>query len=204
MSARSRVGVTFWQVFVVLSIIAVVAAVLFPVFQKARGGYHGSCSSNLRILATAYTQYNQDYDESFPAGSNAAGNGWAGQIYPFIKSLRSYHCPKDTAEGSHISYAANQLISGQFLGRFSDPVATVELYEFTTLSCDPSTAETVSATGLSAPQDSTRHDAVRHALNFLSMDGHVKFLKPGQVSSGPNAVSPKKRAAPFVKTFAIS
>lgn len=86
----------------------------------------------------------------------------------------------------------------------TDPTATVALYEFSTLNCDPSTPEAVSATGLSAPQDSTRHDPKTFALNFLLADGHVQMLTPAQVSNGPGAVSPKTLPlGKMIRTFAV-
>lgn len=203
---RLRTGFAFWQVAAVLAIIFAVAAVLFPVFQKVRSSdRHWSCQSNLKRLGLAYNLYRQDNDEEYPPSVNAAGNGWAGKIYPFIKDTDTYKCPNDTAEVQHISYAQNLALTGQPLTILASPVYTVELYEFTTLNCDPSTAETMSATGLSAPPDSTRHDPQTFALNFLAADGHVKFLKPAQVSSGPGALPTRKitRNGPALLTFAI-
>ncbi len=206
-----RAGFTFWQIAAVLAVFLAVAAILFPLFQKVRERpHHESCQSNLKIFGLVYTEYLQDNDEKYPPSVNAAGSGWAGKIYPFIKATiypftkatDVYKCPNDTTEGQHISYAQNQALTGQPLAALANPIYTVELYEFTTLNCDPSTPETVSATGLAAPQDSKRHSDQDFRLNFLAADGHVKMLKPGQVSSGPSAVSPQKRGA-FVMTFAV-
>ena len=208
MPPRSRAGVTFMEVVIALAIIAFVAAVLFPVFQKVRERPHNSCQSDMKQLGLAMTQYTQDADENFPAGANTAGNGWAGELYPFVKSTSVYHCPDDAAEGKFISYAENRNLVKQNSAKLTNPTATVVLYEFTTLNCDPSTAETVSATGLSAPQDSKRHDSPSfpYALNFLSADGHVRFLAPLQVSGGPHAVGtkglPQGPGGP-VETFAV-
>jgi len=202
MSHRSRTGFTLWDILIVVVLIAVVSAILFPVFQKPHNYRHGTCQSNMRQLALGYIQYTQDFDEKYPVGVNAAGNGWAGKILPYVKATRIYECANDPAEGSHVSYAQNQRLVGQSLVAFSAPAATVELYEFTTLNCDPATLETVSATGMTAPQDSQRHDPVTFAQNFLAADGHVKRLTPAQVSSGLNAI-PAKKAAAGVMTFAI-
>ena len=104
---------------------------------------------------------------------------------------------------SHISYAENQTIAGQSQKTFTSMAYTVALYEETTLSCDPSTPETVSATGLTAPQRSTRHDPLTFSLNFLAADGHVKWFKPAQISSGLHPVSPKQADAKgYLLTFA--
>lgn len=207
---HSQAGFKFWEITVVLAIIALVAAILFPVFQKTRPhSPRRSCQSQMKQLGFAFVQYVQDSDELMPRGVNAAGNGWAGEIYSYTKTTEVYHCPDDEHDGPYVSYAENQNVAKQNLGNFAAPAATVELYEFTTLNCDPSSGypkgpsssaagdyvatgpmETVSTTGLAAPQNSTRHDTQAYSLNFLTVDGHAKYLKPGQVSSGPNAARP--------------
>jgi prepilin-type processing-associated H-X9-DG protein len=207
MSRRSRAGVTFMEIVYALAIIAVVAAIIFPVFQPIRHRPRWSCQSNLKQLGLAYIQYEQDDDSNFPVGVNAAGNGWAGQVYPYVGRFASvYQCPDDASEGKFISYAENQNLVKQSVNNLAAPAATVELYEFTTLNCDPASRETVSATGLSAPQNSRRHDSDKFpfGLNFAFADGHVKYLTPGQVSGGPNAV--RAKALPqgtYMETFAI-
>lgn len=191
MKPHLRQGVTFFEVLSVVCIIAVMAAILFPIFQRVRESpHHGSCQSNLKQLGLAYIQYTQDSNEVFPSGMNAAGNGWAGKLYPFVKATGVYRCTSETAPSPAVSYAQNQNLTGQFLSTLAAPAATVELYEFTTPNCDPSTPETVSATGLAAPQNSSRHGspAQPYGLNFAAVDGHVKYLGPAQVSSGPGAL----------------
>ena len=202
------------QIVIVLCIIAFMAAFLFPVFQHAPSiSNRASCQSNLKQLGLAMIQYTQDADENFPPGVNAAGNGWAGQLYPFVKSTGVYRCPRDRQKTPFVSYAENRNLVKMKLDAFSQPTGagTVALYEFSTPSCDPSTPETVSATGLNAPQGSTRHGSdgsegygPNFRLNFLMADGRVKWLTPEQVSNGPGAISPK--ALPqgtFVQTFAV-
>ena len=200
-------GVTFWEVLAAMSIVAIVAAILFPVFQKVHEGSRPSCQSNLKQLTLAYTQYVQDSDEVFPSGVNAAGNGWAGKVYPFVKSTGVYRCPDEDAPTPAVSYAQNQKLTGQSLAALAAPAATVELYEFTTPNCDPSTPETVSATGLAAPQNGTRHPspAQPNGLNFAAADGHVRYLGPAQVSSGQSALPTRKitRNGPALLTFSV-
>ena len=159
----------------VFAIVAFMYAILFPVFQKVHEYSGPGCSSNMRELGQALAQYEQDTNGMLPPGVNTAGNGWAGQIYSFIPSKRTYRCRDDDHDDSYISYAENKNIAGQHIGSFSNPAGTVALYEFTTLNCDPSKPEAVSATGLSAPQNSTRHSSPQSpfGLNFLLADGHV-------------------------------
>ena len=178
-------------------------AILYPVFQQnPHIDRRVGCQSNLKQIGLAYVQYEQDYDAALPPGVNAKGNGWAEQLYMYIKSSNVYRCPEDAHDNSFISYAENQNIARTRLYDFVDPPGTVALYEFTTLNCAPSKLETVSATGLNAPQNSPRHNSQTFALNFLLADGHVKHLSPGQVSGGANAVPPTRKGG-YLATFAV-
>ena len=204
MSTPRLFGISYKQMLAVLIIIGVMFAILYPVFQKVREPHPRGCHSNLNQLGLAFIQYSQDADEKFPPGVNALNNGWAGQIYPYVKSVAVYHCPNDSQVGHSVSYAENQRIAGQSLENFTSPAHSVAVYEETTLNCDPSIPETVSATGLTAPQSSTRHDPLTFGLNYLAVDGHVRMLKPGQISSGLHAVPPKLATDKgYSLTFAI-
>ncbi len=198
-------GVPPGQWLAVFIIIVLMYAILFPVFQHVQEhNPRFSCQSRLKQISLAYAQYLQDGDDTFPAGTNAAGNGWAGKLYPYTRSTYVYRCPDDPANVPFVSYAENQNVVRKSISDFANPAGTVTLYEFTTLNCDPSKAETISATGLSAPQDSKRHDSPQYpfGLNFLLADGHVKMLTPGQVSNGMGAVPPTRKGN-YLATFAV-
>ncbi len=97
-SSQSRKGFTLIELLVVIAIIAILAAILFPVFQKVReNARRASCQSDLKQLGLAIIQYQQDADEIFPSsnGFNAFGN-WAQQVYPYAKSTGVYTCPDST------------------------------------------------------------------------------------------------------------
>lgn len=116
-----RSGFTLIELLVVIAIIAILAAILFPVFAQARAKARQiSCLSNQKQLGLAYMQYVQDFDETFPFSEKwgGAGAGWAGHMYPYVKSAGVYECPDDTVERWNdpakphkVSYAQNAKLS---------------------------------------------------------------------------------------------
>ena len=97
-------GFTLIELLVVIAIIAILAAILFPVFQKVRENARRSAAlSNCKQLTLAFVQYTQDSDELLPMGGdseyatfNAPFTEWQEAIYPFVKSEGVYIDPDDT------------------------------------------------------------------------------------------------------------
>src|SRR5258706_5773890 len=100
-------GFTLIELLVVIAIIAILAAILFPVFAQARAAARKStCLSNLKQITLGQLMYLQDYDERFTYWDNRGtptdswntprGAGWwMNEIYPYIKNLGVYECPDD-------------------------------------------------------------------------------------------------------------
>jgi prepilin-type N-terminal cleavage/methylation domain-containing protein/prepilin-type processing-associated H-X9-DG protein len=120
LTVKNARGFTLIELLVVIAIIAILAAILFPVFAKVREKARQiSCTSNEKQLGLAFIQYSQDYDEKYPMGLGASSNsfrggGWAGMIYPYVKSTGAFKCPDDPTAplGSRtpVSYAYNLLL----------------------------------------------------------------------------------------------
>jgi len=97
-----RSGFTLIELLVVIAIIAILAAILFPVFARARESARKTqCLSNMRQLGTAITMYSNDYDEYFPELASGgcwrraaiANSLWSRQIYPYVKNKGVFECP---------------------------------------------------------------------------------------------------------------
>ncbi|RYG57804.1 DUF1559 domain-containing protein, partial [bacterium] len=105
-------GFTLIELLVVIAIIAILAAILFPVFGRAReNARRSSCQSNLKQIGLGFIQYTQDYDEKLPPPGTcgAPGSGcftadtagqfgsWSQRLHPYLKSSQIYACPSNTA-----------------------------------------------------------------------------------------------------------
>jgi len=96
---REGRGFTLIELLVVIAIIAILAAILFPVFVKAKEkGRQASCQSNARQMAAAIFQYMSDNDDYFPRGSVYLGTGndylfWADLVDRYVKNKKIRECP---------------------------------------------------------------------------------------------------------------
>ena len=95
-----RKGFTLIELLVVIAIIAILAAILFPVFAKAREkARQTACLSNMKQLMLGALMYVQDYDETFPMDCGANPTmGFPDQIMPYIKNEQIFVCPSWRAQ----------------------------------------------------------------------------------------------------------
>ena len=137
LNSQVKKAFTLIELLVVIAIIAILAAILFPVFARAReNARRSSCQSNLKQIGLGIEQYKQDYDGTYPmayfyrngASSSGGYNHWSGSIQPYMKSLQIFVCPSHAAGGfaptngstfdesgtdiqvPRLSYIANELI----------------------------------------------------------------------------------------------
>ncbi|BCM91274.1 hypothetical protein IAD21_03140 [Abditibacteriota bacterium] len=125
-----RSAFTLIELLVVIAIIAILAAILFPVFARAReNARRSSCQSNLKQIGLGIMQYTQDYDEKMPrAWYNSTGGGfpgdykWMDVVYPYIKSEQLFVCPSASGDeykyvqrtaGRYGSYVMNSVYWGE-------------------------------------------------------------------------------------------
>jgi prepilin-type N-terminal cleavage/methylation domain-containing protein/prepilin-type processing-associated H-X9-DG protein len=105
--SRRLGGFTLIELLVVIAIIAILAAILFPVFAQAREkARQTACLSNSKQIGLALMMYAQDYDETFPFCSfqtipavsiNHIGNAkWNDVIQPYVKNDQIFNCPSDS------------------------------------------------------------------------------------------------------------
>jgi prepilin-type N-terminal cleavage/methylation domain-containing protein/prepilin-type processing-associated H-X9-DG protein len=93
---RRSKGFTLIELLVVIAIIAILAAILFPVFARAReSARKSSCLSNTRQIGLAALQYTQDNDERLPGYYTTSQLIWAHRIEPYLKSRHAMWCPND-------------------------------------------------------------------------------------------------------------
>ena len=127
MKTSSNNAFTLIELLIVIAIISILAAILFPVFATAREkARQTSCASNLKQIGLATQQYIQDYDDYYPICYNAgASAGWAWmpygpgsvvtELYPYIKSINAWWCPdQDITKTWYYVYLNGNVYYGQY------------------------------------------------------------------------------------------
>ena len=126
----NKAGFTLIELLVVIAIIAILAAILFPVFAQAREKARQiSCISNLKQIGLALIQYQQDNDETlcnawygtngWQASDPATGKyKWMDAVYPYVKSTGVFSCPDDSGGLMPQDGNANSSVAGSATGKY--------------------------------------------------------------------------------------
>ncbi len=199
-----RRGFTLIELLVVIAIIAILAAILFPVFARAREkARQTSCLSNLKQIGLAVLMYAQDYDERYNLAYTATDDGtmhWPILLEPYHKNVEIYECPSDPDPWSRgdylLSYIANY---GLFRpGTVPDgyTVTVIKMASITRPAETIAIAENADGSGADAQYTYGTHGAgvssgynqwarvslERHngMSNYAFADGHAKAMSPGE------------------------
>ncbi len=182
-----RRGFTLIELLVVIAIIAILAAILFPVFARAREkARQTSCLSNIKEISLALLMYSQDYDERYPQcgwagtetvtwpdGTVATGrNTWFLRIYPYVKNVQVFNCPSASVDWLGQNTSAIQ--TGMNASMSNVKLATITYPAQTLLAAD--TMGPASYVFLSSYR-TDRWIAPRHngGANLGFTDGHAKW-----------------------------
>ena len=210
-------GFTLIELLVVIAIIGILAAMLFPVFSRARESARGiQCTSNLKQIGLAFMQYSEDYSGRYPiAGGEISWDDpsgalpWSQQLQPYLKSKQIFHCPSDgqsdfsyfigvraayidagaaaPVNERRIEYPTSFVLSGD---TFSSSGGSADTFKSSDADKDDYSQNCVGGDTNGTPaMQWQRHN---EGQNILFADGHVKRFKafnPGLMTFRYNTMS---------------
>ncbi len=171
---RERTGPVLWIIGIVVAVAAVaialialiLAAILFPVFARAREkARQVSCLSNQRQICLAMQMYAADYADHFPLADN-----WVPGLEMYLMNPQLHHCPSAVQAGKAPCYGFNSKLAGREVTRIQSPQDIVLLFESSDYGSSPSDP------GRSLVRPG-RHNG---GNNFGFADGHVVWRQDGQ------------------------
>ena len=210
-----RRGFTLIELLVVIAIIAILAAILFPVFARAREkARQASCSSNVKQLALGLLMYVQDYDEMFGYGGGYGGTAtsaaqWPIAIQPYVKNWQLFRCPSNQYRANapwtywgqthetNENYAALQGLQFTALARVDQPSAKIMVMDSNhqavpdwnraqySMICPTNTG----CAGSIANRD-PKNCPHNEGVNVGFVDGHVKWGKHTNTATPPGGWLP--------------
>ena len=216
--ARRAGAFTLIELLVVIAIIAILAAILFPVFAQARGkARQTACSSNARQMGLGVQMYLQDYDECFPLAASATATGfvnWHHFVDPYVRNKQIWICPstdlplRDSLGNAVCHYGLNAYYlnvgidpanpfslnnaPGISLAMVGAPTSTILLADTRGIpgKLTPSHLSTYLLPPSLADADFWGRPDPRHSEGVILafLDSHVKWLKPGAFYSGQTPV----------------
>ena len=202
---RENSGFTLIELLVVIAIIAILAAILFPVFLSAKEkGRQAACFSNLKEIGTGLIMYVDDYEAYVHVQSSLQGKwSWPNRMMRYVKNFGVFKCPSDTMPPPKnrrdymCSYSINSLLVGRKTSELGSP-SRIIFIEDTFYPDNPQGIYYHSInlanwgcgfnTGGPLNYIDQRHSG---GTNFCFADGHVKWYKiENTINQGENPVSP--------------
>jgi len=179
---------TLLELFIVIAIIALLAALVFPQFAKQRAvARQSACASNERQLASALSMYVRDNDQSFPPSEE-----WVWETFPYVKRIDLYRCPEDPSRNlgcPHISYGLNSNLAEAKYDSLHNPSRTVLLFEEQgAVNDDFWDYRYPTGNGADRAEKGWHYAAPHHGgAEYLAADSHVQWTPPKIVSCGEDA-----------------
>ncbi len=188
MRVTRRAGFTLIELLVVIAIIAILAAILFPVFARARDkARQTSCLSNVKQISLALMMYAQDNDETYPR----TGGAWWQPLMPYVKNEQVFRTPAyaDDATASSDYIISGLILHGMTMASFDRPAdqiaITVRAEGSGALGYHPWPNDYTSWDDLDAYAGSSGdwfqgrlgHDVFSGGTNYGFVDGHAKWYR---------------------------
>jgi len=203
-----RTGFTLIELLVVIAIIAILAAILFPVFARAREkARQTSCLSNLKQIGLAEKMYEGDYDELTATYIQGAPNGvsampsWIDLLEPYTKNTQLFSCPSSAVEyrsggvGHLGSYGANITDAGVLSASnltylfCNRKIASLQYPAQTAIFADTTGGHYWRYSGGTMQAMAFIHN---DGVNIAYLDGHAKWVSQGyvmgEVANWPNSI----------------
>ncbi|MHB9129600.1 MAG: prepilin-type N-terminal cleavage/methylation domain-containing protein [Armatimonadota bacterium] len=176
-------GFTLIELLVVIAIIAILAAILFPVFAKAREKARTTtCLNNERQIVLSILMYAQDNSETLPQAKT--WNGLISAQYGIIG--KSWDCPTSSYTGSYTNpdyfYVAGSFLSGITLGDITKPERAPVIVDLKNAANAP---PYINDNGDNDPDVAVAQVDIRHnaGANFAYLDGHVEWIAKARISA---------------------
>jgi len=201
-----RRGFTLIELLVVIAIIAILAAILFPVFARAREkARSASCLSNVKQIGLAILMYAQDFDETYVDARWWGNYFWCDRVVPYMKNTQLFVCPSHKgdlcASGTcsnhnahvrypdlgygynhyHISYPSGFVgVSGKQMAAVMSPASVFMVMDFQCY-----------YTATTGSVDGSKGYANKHngGTNICYADGHAKWRGWDSLKFGPSSFS---------------
>jgi prepilin-type N-terminal cleavage/methylation domain-containing protein/prepilin-type processing-associated H-X9-DG protein len=188
MSRKSH-GFTLIELLVVIAIIAILAAILFPVFARAQAkAQQTTCLSNVKQLALALVMYGSDNDQLFPVSiDNSNGTilqQWDREIYTYVNNYQIFYCPSTKmykpGNWPSVDYAFNNNLSKTPSNWIQEPAKVLLVFDGMGTNAQSYGSTDMDAMYCSNKVASYDNMTIRHdgGANYGFADGHAKWLLP--------------------------